>query len=290
MPKPSRPEFFYRYLQNRERRYRLPVGLGFKAGAWIVRALVGLGLFLELEALGPMGAALVAGLVAIPVLGVVTNLIGKYFSRSKTPEEEFHERADAAVKSFAELRDKGQMKRSVDPVALSLLEAAAYYWDRVSAVLQGPAWNEDSMTEGQNALREEMQSAANAAMDEVVLYCVSCIGQPSGSQKQDFKDLMNDLISLDVNSVLDRLPSIVSGEDPRYGYHSPNIQSVYTPCRELAEKLKLLAEQVEQHSAQQMRRMQEMSQSQGSVKIDSILNSLSSQQIAERELDQELRE
>ena len=141
-----------------------------------------------------------------------------------------------------------KLHRWLDPIAGQLLEAGTYHWKRVHDHLNLPFWQSDDLPNHWSALREKSIEAADNAMAELVVLCSGCVGEPTKSRDDDLKDVIEDFVDLDIQDALQGLGRIVSSDDQAYSFHSPEAQVIFEPGRAIAERLKELADQVEQAS------------------------------------------
>lgn len=192
-----------------------------------------------------------------------------------------------AIDQYHASLSRRKLHRELDPVAAQLLEACAHYWKRVQATLGGPFWT-GSLSAAYRGVREEAIEAADRAMDEAVVLCASCMGAPSKSKADDLKSVFQDFADLDISDAMEGLKRIAKADSRDYAHRSPNLQTVFEPVRDIAEKLKMLSSEVERMS---QRAMTETKLSggltTGAASLDDVLGDIRSIQQAEAELDQQ---
>lgn len=152
-----------------------------------------------------------------------------------------------ALASFRDLKSKKKLHSWVDPVLLQILEAAAYHYSRVTTILDGPTWL--SSTGGRAQLRTQAKQAADEAMLDLVVLVQPSIGKPIKEKKDEIEGIFEDLFEFDIAEALSGLQRMASSDWRDYAHQSPHAQAVFPSCRGLAERLKSLADELEQMPA-----------------------------------------
>jgi hypothetical protein len=191
-------------------------------------------------------------LMLAPVLAIATGAIVAAFVKRKTkqPDPAVAARAKAwseALEAFKDLKSKKKLHSWVDPVLLQMLEAAAYHYTRVATILEGPTWLTSSG--GRSQLRTQAKQAADEAMFDLMVLVQPSIGKPLKEKKDDIEGIFEDLFDLDIAEALGGLQRMASSDWRDYAHQSPHAQAVFPTCRGLAERLKALADELEQMPA-----------------------------------------
>jgi hypothetical protein len=152
-----------------------------------------------------------------------------------------------SLAAFRDLKGKKKLHSWVDPVLLQILEAAAYHYARVTTILDGPTWLTSSG--GRAQLRTQAKQAADEAMLDLMVLVQPSIGKPLKEKKDDIEGIFEDLFELDIAEALGGLQRMASSDWRDYAHQSPHAQAVFPSCRGLAERLKALADELEQMPA-----------------------------------------
>lgn len=206
-------------------------------------------------------------------------IYGKKRAAASQPRQEVE--AVEAAREFHRLVLKKRLTSWVDPVALELLEAGAFHHRRVADIIErwpstaGGHWNE---------LRDQARHAADDAMHELLRMFVKCIGKPQKQRKDAWGDVLEDFADLDFVDALEGLKRISDGDWRDYAYTSPVTQRLFEPGRQIAEKLKTLADEIERTLSE--RSADGFIATESSSSIDGVLGQIS----AVRQAEEELRE
>ncbi len=226
-------------------------------------------------------------LLAVPafymVQGATKAALGKLF-KPNSPEAQWEYTVYAALDRFEEAKTRRGLSRAVDPVANQLLDAAAFYWERIQTLLDGPYWTSSNLSVDAAATRAEILKASNLAMDELAVLCAGCIGEPPTTRKDEFSQMVKDFTELRMDDAFERLAYIADGNEGRFVHQSPHLQAIFHPARNLAERLKLLCEEVERYSSERATQTLSGTLHEGTNQIDSLIQNLQMQRNAAEEL------
>ena len=167
-----------------------------------------------------------------------------------------------------------RLSKSLGHATASLLEESARNWTRARTALNDPFWNDADLPSHWRALRVHALEAVDDAMGDLVL-----LAQPymkTVSPKTDWQDVVGNV----VGGLL--------GVDTQKQDDEP-LPPVFWAARDISEKLKLLASQVEQATQQVIRERPTNESIPSATSLDACLTELKSIQQAEGELGQELR-
>lgn len=229
-----------------------------------------------------------AGVIATTVFTqAAAKCVFGWLARRRQPIDPRRYQLYAALDRYYEVNGMRLLQKKLDPVAAELLEAGSYYWNRISQIMNGGGWAELSRDGGYYAsVRNEVLGAADAAMDELAMLCANCIGDPARSPQDDLKGIFEDLKDLKLGAVGQRIEWLASGNVTRYAHQSPHLNAIFQPSRELAERLKLLSEEVDRLSGEMTSATVAATESaMGTARIDALIQNLRAQQAAESELD-----
>ncbi len=227
--------------------------------------------------------------------GIVTLIVGlsilarqaKTLQTPRTSEEALAVKAFESSEHFRKLDGDKKLHRWLDPVAGQLLEAGSYHWKRVQDALASPFWTSTELPNHWTALRQRSLEAADSAMAELVVLCSGCVGEPGRSRDDDLKDVIEDFADLDITDALQGLSRMFTNGHQDYSFQSPESRIVFEPGRQIAERIKELADQVE--SATQRVRAETTPIPQGAYateSLDLLIGEFKAIQQAEEELRQ----
>lgn len=226
--------------------------------------------------------------VGSPLVFGALHRIQKKLQEPKTAEQQRKLRFRTALEKYMGPLSRKKLHRELDPMAGQLLEAAAFHYTRIVVGLNGPFWTSAELPHHWLAVRAQILEAADDAMEDATMLCADCIGKPPRSRKDDFRDAVEGFGDLAWVDALQQLGQVVSAKEDRYAYKSPQMGVIFEPVREIAEKLKLLAEEVERRSLE-VSRESAAQQYPASDSIDEVLGAMRSLHEAEAELDQQQR-
>lgn len=191
-----------------------------------------------------------------------------------------------ALNAFQELKGKKKLHSWVDPVLLQILEAAAYHYSRVSTILDGPLWL--TSAGGRAQIRTQAKQAADEAMLDLIVLIQPSIGKPIKEKKDDIEGIFEDLFEFDIAEALSGLQRMASSDWRDYAHQSPHAQAVFPSCRGLAERLKALADELEQMPAPSDHvDPATLPPTQSAASLDYLLGELKAVKEAEKELGEE---
>lgn len=276
----------YASVHESPKKKGLPTWLGFLIGAGALAAFYAP----VSKALALFPTILMTFCVGLPIVGMVIAGIDYALRRPRTQVEQ--EEANRH-KIIGDLLDRAQNKklyRQMDPTAAQLLEASAYYWSKIHKTLAGPAWTRTDISGHYATLRDHSIQAADQAMLEATMLCAPCVGEPQRKKSSDLANALEDLFDLDWEDALEGFRRVAKSESSDYAHRSPHIGQVFQPTRDIAERLKLLSEEVERVSSEML--LSKTSDSSfGSVSsIDLVLHELQMARQAEAELERRLQQ
>lgn len=229
----------------------------------------------------------ILGVFALPLPFIVTiglaiaglAGLGSLQKKLSKPKNMDQERIDLILRPYLKLAEYRRLHRNIDSTALQLLEASAYYWSRLRIRLNTSAWNSQSTPLHLRAIRAQTLEAIDHAMQEQIELCSKCVIPIGEKPKTDLREIMEDVIGLDVDDVLD---SLKKGLKVKSGTQSGRIHEIFEPSRAIAEKLKLLSSELDQISTENAIGVSTQSGS----SLDSALRDLQDVKTAYVELDQ----
>lgn len=214
------------------------------------------------------GLAMVEFLVLAPLLSAACAFWG-YRVVQKTPkivrsalQESADDVADRLRISIANRRIHLDLHESVALV----FDEACLQWKRANALLVSPFWDSVPLSAYWSTIRQQLQSAMDAAMDEALVLVGSDLG--SGPPRHAAQEVVEELIGTFV-------PSARPETDPR-------LPPCFSPLRELTTKMQDLCGQVELATTQLRER--EDAPPSATRQIDEILGELRQIHAAESEL------
>lgn len=198
---------------------------------------------------GNFGLGMVGGLFGfIGTIALGGVLIAKKVKASQKPVSEEDRLLREAMGSRSALLDLDKNKKLtkwLDPVAAQLLEAGAYHWSRVRTTLDASAWTHGDVPGHWKALREKALTGADVAMAELLILASGCVGEPMKNRKDEWNSIVEDFVSLDIEDALRGLSKATSNHPNQYRYTSPNTRDIFDPGKRIAERLKDLADEVQ---------------------------------------------
>lgn len=228
---------------------------------------------------------LIAAVVAIPVSLGAWFVLARRAGRPRSEEEARQIQRRQAVHHLRGLKNNRKLHKHVDPQILQVMEAAAYHWLRIHEVLDAREWRSKNLSGHWKSLREQALHAADQAMQDIAVYAQSCIGKPNRERKDDLEEIFEDFFDGDFSDALGGLKSVMTSDWRDYSHHSPNAQAVFEPSRQIAERLKMLADEVDQMNLRRTQETVEINDQPEAVdSIDLILNELRATKQAEEEL------
>jgi hypothetical protein len=223
-------------------------------------------------ALGLSGEWIAAGAVFVgfPLLwGTLAWGIGR-LRRPRTARDQREIEIKEAVVAFKPLLTKRRLAKSVGSATAVLLEEAARYWNRATTALNGAFWTDESLPGHWQTVRTQALEAADDAMGDLILLAEQNM-QPVSS-KSDWQDVVGNVVG-----------GLLGVEEQASDEPLP---PMFGTARDIAEKLKLLASQVEQATQQVIKEQPENELLRSTASLDACLSELKSIQEAETELQQ----
>ena len=278
--------------QGLDTRFEMVWGLGGLAsfalgGAVAIAAFLGL-----LAPVGPIGAAILAMMIGGSALIGGLSLTGRFAQAKQGDQNEearLLQQAASTRKALRELDGERKLVKWLDPVAGQMLDAGAYHWARVTAILSGPFWNRSDLGGHWSSLKIRSQRAGDLAMAELAILAGSCVGEPKRSRDSDWKAVMEDVESLDFREIMMGVARMAGTDPKEYRFQSPRSAEVFQPSFELVERLRKLADMLDREAQEAVITGAIPSGSYAAEKIDSLLGDQSAQRQAEEELRNEQR-
>jgi len=177
-----------------------------------------------------------------------------------------------------EARGSEQIHRFIDATAQELLEAGSFFWYKIHSLL---GTNHPSARIA--SIRDDAIRAADDAMDELMVLCSSCIGDPVNKRGDDIKGALSGLVEGNIKGAMRDFAEVLNPDSARYRVRSPHIDVVYMPARSLAEKLQTLSTEIERLSTEAM--TAQHAQTGAVSSIDSVLYAIQATRVAEQELE-----
>lgn len=251
---------------------------------------------MPLVALGAAAIGIAVGFaVSLPLALVAAGIgfaagSGILEKKIRTPRDADEARRFEAWAAAGEMRTLDSQRRlykNIDPVAMQLMEAAAFHWTRVISATEGAYWSSPNLPAHWQAVRSQAIAAADAAMEELVLLCHTCMGTPQRDRKTDLKDVFEDFIELDIGDALQGLRQLTKADWQDYAHRSPNAAIILEPGKQIAERLRDLADEVESMSSQVLAEEPGRSASSAITSLDVVLSEMRTVRQAETELHQQ---
>lgn len=230
---------------------------------------------------------LLLALPAAAVTGAVVGSIAKRRARKLDPAVAArYDGWGKALYAFKDIKNKKKLHSWVDPVLLQLLEAAAYHYSRVRLVLEAPSWLTASGSRAQ--LRAQARQAADEAMLDLLVLVQPSIGKPLKDKKDDLEGIIEDFFELDIAEALSGIQRVASSDWRDYAHQSPHAQAIFPSCRGLAERIKTLADELEQMPAPaEQLDPASLPPTQSAASLDYLLGELRAVKEAEQELGEQ---
>lgn len=262
----------------------LALGPGILLGAAAGAALGGPTTSILLSLVG--GGA--AGMIAALVTG---RLVGR---PNEALEKLLRQRAEDRA-PFLQLAQAGQLALKVDPAMLQLLEAASYHHARIQAILAKGQWGSH-----RKAIKEEAMKAADEGMADIIALSRPCIGEPGNTtdgMNLDWLDSLQRLTGADpraaqlfgrarspLGEMIGRAVGAVAQAVAPAPHQSPHTASSFPPAREIAERIKALADELDAMPATGSPLSDPSSTS--ALQLDNLIGELKAYREAEKELEE----
>lgn len=233
------------------------------------------------------GSGLIGALIAMPLSVFAWYLVDKRIRRPKTDEEAKRMESWKWSAEFWKLEQQRKLYKQLDPTMSQLMEAAAYHYDRIKNATSGPFWASENLPGHWRSVREQALAAADQAMEELVILSSTCMGEPETDRSKAFKEVVEDFVELDWIEAIGSLKEIRDSDWTKYAHHSPNTKHAFEPARNIAERLKRLADEIESKSEEVVKESGVQIPVESAVSsIDVVLSEISSVSEAEEELQQ----
>ncbi len=251
--------------------------------AWTL--LISVGLLVLGGTLGPWGF-LGGAALGLALMGTVTAIANR--AKAKDPHEQRRRDVFRTAAELRQLEVHHKLHRWMDPVALQLLEAGAYHWSRVRSSLTGPQWGAKQLPEYWQSLRNQVSVASDEGMSDLLLLARNCLGPPQKDKQSDIQGVIESFIDLDIADALQGLKQMASADWTAYAHQSPQAQMVAQHGREIAERLKALADDVESKAGEISMESSMPGELSSLEALDGVLGELRTVREAEEELQQRL--
>jgi len=233
----------------------------------------GVGLASSWAAVATVGALTHAAWLAIPATVVALGLAGAMRDKPRALDAPDQLRLDAQETAtvMRECLERRRLHRDLDTASLTLLEECARHWHRVNQVFSSPFWQDGLLPVHYHAARDQALRSAEAAMDEVMVLYRPCL--PSEVKGRDAMDYVEEALEQYVFR----------------GGTQGNVPPAFVPAREIAEKLRDLANEAERISDDLRHDPSVAAQTAPGGTLDLSLGELRAIREAEEELRQNLR-
>lgn len=241
-------------------------------GCALSATMSGVGFFL-LERFLPLPlAAVLAGLVLLPVFTGLVTLWIKHLDRPKSKQEERRREAYEAVLYMANAASRGKLHKRVDRAVGLLLEECARNWLRIYDAMSGPFWDDDDLPAHWKDIRRQARTAADNAMNDaiVILKPVLAEDERQAGAQDWVADILSTFLNVDQPDIVEPLPP------------------VFLPARDVAQSLRDLADEIESTAQRATNDPAFKEQFESGTQISHVLSELRAIREAETELTQEL--
>lgn len=195
--------------------------------------------------------------------------------RAKVPESEFTREARGIASHLYSAAHKNRLHRTIEPSVADLLEESARNWNRLNGCLCSAYWTSKDLPAHWQSIRDSSRVAADRAMDELlVLLKGSLVGVPV--RKSGLEEFVEDVVETYVKGSRKREVDLLP-----IGFEQ---------ARHIAERLKLLAAEIERCSTAILREEPVANQFNSTDAIDLALSDIRSVRAAEDELHLRLRQ
>ena len=238
-----------------------------------------------------IGIAVLSAALAWPASVVAWYVIDKRLRRPKSPEEAMRMESWKASQALLQLEQQRRFHKWMDPSMSQLLEAAAYHYARIQGAAAGSFWSSASLPAHWRSVRSQSLEAAEQAMEQLVTLATPCMGEPQTDRGKAFKEAVGDLVDLDIGMAIDSLREVATADWTRYAHRSPHLKEAFEPGRAIAERMKRLADEIEQRAEDAVKESGAALPADAAVNsLDVVLSEISAVEKAEDELQQRTRE
>ncbi len=252
---------------------RSPKGTAETGAGCLLSLMLSGGVWFFLERfLGLWVAGLMSVFVVLPIVTIFTMLWVSNLAKPKNEDEERRKQAHEAVVFMNGALEKGRLHRKVDRAPGLLLEECARHWGRVHDALSGAFWEDKELPLHWKTIRESSLAAADRAMDDIVVMLKPVLEprNPRTGPEEFIGDVLESFFNISTEAPFEPLPA------------------AFLPARDIAQKLKALADEVEVASAKAVRDQAFTEHYSSPTQIDEVLMNLREIRQAETELHQEV--
>jgi hypothetical protein len=191
--------------------------------------------------------------------------------RKKSRPDALKIESDEIAGRLRETFDKRWFGRVRPNPSLLLLDECARHWSRVHAALSSAFWRREDLPKHYYSLRDQAGHAADRAMMEALVMASPHL--PKGTEKRDWTDAINDVLN-DVFKTPDSLELL---------------PVEFAPAREIGEKLRSLAQEVESMTRQVANEVASQPAFNAEQQLDLCIQDIRTVREAEEELRQQTR-
>jgi hypothetical protein len=191
----------------------------------------------------------------------------------ESPTEELMANAEVVADKMRDFATKRRLHLVLHPGVAATLNECAVFWQRIKISSDRKLWEDRSIEPHWQTARADWEAAADLAMAEALLLADrSMLLRPTRPRAEE---MVEDLL----DTYVFKRPTHNEGPLP----------ATFAPLRELAEKLKILANEVETTTRRLARSEKQEPTADASKRLDQVLGELRSIHEAESELGQDLR-
>ncbi len=248
-----------------------PAGVGCLLSL-AVNAVLFIGL---LEVLGPIRALMGTLCIGLPAVMWLAVQAVRWFQQPKNASQRRALEIALIQSEMLQHQRRGRLHKKLDSTAAALLEVSAANWSRIVESLDGPFWTSASLPEHWKAVRSRSLAAAEQAMLDLFL-----VLRPSLYATQESRSSLESVLE----SIAD---AFGEGEDMAMPDRLP---ASFEPARQIADKLKLLASEVESASREVSEDHAVAAEIGSAQALEACLSELRSIRQAESELREHMQE
>lgn len=209
---------------------------------------------------------------------IISLAIGAFFLSHKKRRERQnaarnHQKdSEKVAKDMLQSVGRRKLHKELDPVAGRLLEEGCRNFMRIQKALDTAFWAGEDLPAHWQGFRDQARLVSNQAMDEILVIFAGCMSKPPANT--GFFDFIEDVVD-----------NFKGGSIP----DSDTIPAGYEQAREIAERLKLLASEVEDATGHVFKDATVADDFISTANLESTLNELRTIRKAEDELRENLR-
>lgn len=279
------------YLQNLDEEAGRALVASVPVVAWSTSAMIlAFGVLLVGLVFGKWVAGVLLGVAFASLVVTAWTAVIRSQRLARDPHEQ---RRRLVFKTGHEIRDlevQNKLHRWMDPIALHLLEAGAYHWTRIQTALSGPQWGAKDLPAYWAQLKSQVLLASNEGMGDLIILARNCVGPPQKDRSSDIQGVFESFVDLDFADALMGLKQLAKADWTAYAHQSPQAEAVAVHGREIAEKLKELADDVESKASEIAIESATSGGIQSLDALDGVLNELKTVRLAESELEQRINQ